>query len=103
MLRHRPSVCYPSAGWTPTGVEGLDTSLTLADGSNLPVRIQQFYKADWNEQRVAVLNYYLLNGLPTIDENSFRSLTWRTPNLARTRHGMWRRCRYPRRSVTALK
>ncbi len=31
--------------------------------------------------RVVVLNYYVLNGVPTVDENSFWGVTWRDPNL----------------------
>ena len=81
MLRHQPSVCYPSGGWIPTGVE--DLQLSLADGRLLPVRLQRFYRPGLVEQRVVVLNYYVLNGVATIDENSFWGLGWRTPNLSR--------------------
>ena len=84
MLRHRPGVCYPSAGWSLAKQE--DTEITLADGDRLPVRIHEFVKPAQSierDARVTVLNYYILNGTPTIDEHSFWSLGWRTPNLAR--------------------
>ncbi len=81
MLRHRPGVCYPSAGWTPA--DPSEQTLTLPDGRSLPVRVQTFFKPGLREARVVVLNYYVLAGVPTIDEHSFWSLGWRTPNLAR--------------------
>ena len=81
MLRHRPGVCYPSGGWSATGVE--DLQLDMGDGRTQPARIQRFYKPGVPEQRVVVLNYYILNGVATIDENSFWGLGWRTPNLGR--------------------
>lgn len=81
MLRHRPGVCYPSAGWSPVGEE--DTALTLPQGGTLPVRIHRFTGGEHSAEYVTVLNYYVLNGKPTIDEHSFWSLGWRTPNLAR--------------------
>lgn len=81
MLRHRPSVCFPSAGWTPT--DHAVRSITLPDDRVVPIRVQEFFKGGLGNRRVAVLNYYVLAGVPTIDENSFWSLGWRTPNLAR--------------------
>lgn len=121
MLRHRPSVCYPSAGWTPLHAEeaALPVPLPSREGFGegsvatsprssgpsvprplgpsapvvssppphvptvLPVRIQSFLKPTVPEQRVVVLNYYVLNGRPTIDEHSFWGLTWRDPNRGR--------------------
>ncbi len=120
MLRHRPSVCYPSAGWSPLasaaeelkivatappaeaaargrtrGVPGLETggfgearddsaaAGTARHEGTLPVRIQSFLRAGMSEQRIVVLNYYVLNGRPTIDENSFWGLSWRDPQVGR--------------------
>lgn len=160
MLRHRPSVCYPSAGWapltttdeqlpigTPTPLpprEGLgegesdrtfprsrlptcppargegfgegqvsvhhrgtetqsETAATesvprnfpppqggVGGGSErpavptqLPVRLHGFLRPGVPEQRVVVLNYYVLNGTATIDEHSFWGLSWRDPNRGR--------------------
>ncbi len=115
MLRHRPSVCYPSAGWTPLSMEdgqlplavpahcrpalaersGAGGDLTTfspdrvpsptapALPSGLPVRLHAFLSPGTPEQRVMVLNYYVLNGVPTIDEHSFWGLTWRDPNRGR--------------------
>lgn len=81
MLRHRPSVCYPSAGWTSTSVKTGD--IAVDGGRHLPVRIEEFFRTGLTDQRRVVLSYYVLAGVPTIDENSFWSLGWRTPNLSR--------------------
>jgi len=89
MLRHRPSVCYPSAGWTPLiatdeVLDILGPGFPRADVAvQLPVRVHWFVKTGIPEQRVVVLNYYVLNGRPTTDENSFWGLTWRDPNRRR--------------------
>ncbi len=81
MLGHRPSVCYPSAGWSPT--EAVERRLDLPGGAELPARVQAFFKPGLHNARVLVLNFYVLAGEPTIDEDSFWSIGWRTPNLAR--------------------
>lgn len=123
MLRHRPDVCYPSAGWSPagvtttvltlsaaavdshtpasaaeSGVASTDTGRRVATGltglasgarparldvTTLPVRIHEFLRPGIHTERVAVLHYYVLAGVPTVDDRSFWSLGWRTPNLAR--------------------
>lgn len=153
MLRHRPSVCYPSAGWTPLtttdeqlpigpptplparspsatrcGEEGLEEGeghhgpgpsptserppdpgpvptfppphvpptppaaaplatryslLAIPAVTLLPVRLHGFLRPGVPEQRVVVLNYYVLNGAATIDEHSFWGLSWRDPNRDR--------------------
>jgi len=97
MLRHRPSVCYPSAGWTPLTTTderlliGTFIPRAAREGAGqgrgaqtaLPVRLHEFLRAGIPEQRVVVLNYYVLNGATTIDEHSFWGLSWRDPNRRR--------------------
>jgi len=82
MLRHRPTGCYPSAGWAHVGTRvvplGVGTSVPW------PVLIHEFLKPGaLTEARVIVLNYYVLNGRVTVDEQSFWSLRWRDPNPKR--------------------
>ena len=81
MLRHRPTVCYPSAGWSHLQTQ--ETILPIEGGTSLPVMIHRFLKPGMTEARTVVLNYYILNGRLTIDENSFWGLGWRDPNLRR--------------------
>ncbi len=80
MLRHRPTVCYPSAGYTHVGTERLALQI---GGNASPALLHRFYKPGLTESRVVVLNYYVLNGAVTTDENSFWGIGWRDPKLAR--------------------
>ena len=81
MLRHRPTVCYPSAGWSHLQTQ--ETTLPIAGGKSLPVLIHRFLKPGMTEARTVVLNYYVLNGRLTIDEDRFWGISWRDPNLRR--------------------
>lgn len=82
MLRHRPTVCYPNAGW----LHATTVTLSLAgpEGVSAPALLHTFVKSSGTEERrIKVLNYYVLNGRPTIDDKRFWGLQWRTPNLSR--------------------
>ncbi len=117
MLRHRPTVCYPSAGWSHLGTRTVELPLSPAGSTepqggsprsvaelenagpgsacapdtqrsgaraSFPALVHEFLKlGPTAESRMVVLNYYILNGVPTVDENSFWSLGWRDPNRAR--------------------
>lgn len=78
MLRHRPTVCYVSAGFSHLGTR----NVPLDPASGLKVMVHSFLKTDLVETRAIVLNYYVLAGAYTIDEGSFWSASWRTPNLS---------------------
>ena len=80
MLRHRPTVCYPSAGHTQTGAQ--QVTLQVGD-ARYPAMVYTFFRPGISEQRTLVMNYYVLVGEVTIDEHSFWSLNWRDPNFAR--------------------
>lgn len=80
MLRHRPTVCYPSAGYSLLGSR---VHMAPIAGESRPVRLHAFLKPGVRESRVLVLSFYILNGAWTVDEDSFWNLGWRTPNLAR--------------------
>jgi len=57
---HRPEVCYPGAGWTMIGSELVE--LKAADGSMLPCQIHRFQRGGLSLERIAVLNYYIVDG-----------------------------------------
>lgn len=108
MLRHRPTICYPSAGWTHVGTQvctvrgstgfraapsvpvqsaaDAASAHAIAESDALPVLVHHFLRTGLVEQRRVVLSYYVLCGQPTVDESSFWSMQWRTPNLARDAH-----------------
>ena len=78
---HRPEVCYPGAGWTVDDRRVVDVALD--DGSILPVQIHQFSRGGLESSRIAVLNYYLIDGLYCPDVSLLRSKAWRPQNDVR--------------------
>jgi len=80
ILGHRPRVCYPGYGWIHDGTE--PSQFISRAGRPVPCLIHRFHKpAPMNDQKV-VLNFYILNGQLTADENDFSGLLGRSPNIA---------------------
>ncbi len=80
ILGHRPRVCYPGYGWIHDGTE--HWNFISQAGRQVPCLIHRFHKpAQMNNQKV-VLNFYVLNGQLTADENDFSGLFGRRPNIA---------------------
>jgi len=79
ILGHRPRKCYAGYGWIHDGTE-TDHFISWA-GKKIPYLIHRFHKPEMTDQ-VVVLNFYILNGEPTADENDFSSSLWRRPNIA---------------------
>jgi len=75
LVPHRPEVCYPGAGWTHQESRRVD--LEAEDGSVVPCQIHSFCKAGLDQQRVEVLNYYILDGRYCADVSLLRSEAWR--------------------------
>ena len=75
LMPHRPEVCYTGAGWTLE--VGRHIELPLANGSVLPCGLQTFYRAGLRASRVAVLNYYIVDGEYCADVSLLRSRAWR--------------------------
>ncbi len=80
ILGHRPRVCYPGNGWIHDSTESVQ--FISRAGRQVPCLIHRFHKpAPRNDQKV-VLNFYILNGQLTADENDFSGLFGRRPNIA---------------------
>ncbi|MEN6309581.1 MAG: exosortase C-terminal domain/associated protein EpsI [Anaerohalosphaeraceae bacterium] len=79
MKGHKPTVCYPAAGWNHKGTE--NHQLRTRKNQIIPCMIHRFNKLKPLDQEVVVLNFYLVNGKLTIDEASFDSLAFRRPNI----------------------
>ncbi len=80
ILGHRPRVCYPGYGWILDSTESLN--FISRAGRQVPCLIHRFHKpSPMNDQKV-VLNFYILNGQLTADENDFSGLFGRRPNIA---------------------
>lgn len=76
LMPHRPEVCYPGAGWTLNSSE--PAQVTLKDGSRLACQLYRFTKgAGLTDQRIVVLNYYIIDGAYCADVSALRSSAWR--------------------------
>ncbi len=75
LSRHRPEVCYTSAGWTLE--EMSNDSVQTADGTEIPVRAYWFSRGGLLTARVAVVNYFIVDGVPVHDGGSLRWRFWK--------------------------
>jgi EpsI family protein len=71
MMPHRPTVCYPTHGWTQQDDRQLQ--LKLADGTTLSCHVYMFGKAGLSTKSVKVLNYYIVDGSYGADVSTLRS------------------------------
>jgi EpsI family protein len=75
LMPHRPEVCYTGAGWTL--VDRRSMELPLSDGMKLPCSVFQFSRGTLNTKKVAVLDYYIVDGQYCRDVSLLRSKAWR--------------------------
>jgi len=80
ILGHQPLVCYPANGWVHDGTE--PSQFISRSGRQIPCLIHRFHKPAPAYQQTVVLNFYVLNGQLTADENDFSGLFGRRPNIA---------------------
>jgi len=79
IVGHRPQVCYPGNGWI---WDSTDTDQFISGaGQKIPYLLHRFHKREMTDQ-VVVLNFYVLNGKLSADEDDFSSSIWRMPNIA---------------------
>ena len=78
LMPHRPQVCYPGAGWTHEQTRR--TRVPLNNGAELPCQIHAFSRGGLDTRRVAVLNYYIIDGkfYPDVEELRSQALQFRT-------------------------
>jgi len=81
LLGHRPRICYKGNGWMHDGTE---TSEVITDKNiRIPCLIHRFHKLFHdNNNKIVVLNYYVINGQITNDEGGFSSIWGRRPNIS---------------------
>ena len=80
ILGHRPRVCYPGYGWIHDGSE--PSQFISRAGRQIPCLIHRFHKPSPMNDQTVVLNFYILNGQLTADENDFSGPLGRRPNIA---------------------
>lgn len=71
LMPHRPEICYTSVGWTLLATEFVE--LPLAGGQTLSCRLLTFRRAGLGDERVVVLNYYVVDGRYSADSALLRS------------------------------
>jgi len=81
LMPHRPEVCYTGAGWTL--VDRRSMELSLSDGMKLPCSFFQFSRGTLNTRKVAVLDYYIVDGQYCRDVSLLRSKAWRGSGMVR--------------------
>ncbi len=80
MLGHRPEICYVAGGWVH---QSSRQSQLISVGSKVvPYTIHRFVKPSGGYEEIVVLNFYILNGHLTLNENGFSGLGLRTPNIS---------------------
>jgi len=80
ILGHRPQVCYPGHGWLHDSTES--SQFTLRAGQQIACLIHRFHKPAPMYDQTVVLNFYILNGQITTNENDFSGPLGRRPNIA---------------------
>ena len=81
MQGHRPQECYPANGWVRD--ETLHGEFFTQGGRRIPCLIHRFHLPAPRYDSLVVVNYYILNGRVTDDEQGFSGVSWRTPNINR--------------------
>lgn len=75
LMPHRPEVCYPGSGWTFQ--EKQELTLDTPDGTPLVCRLLTFTRGGLRNDRITVLNYYILDGNYRPDVAALRERTWK--------------------------
>jgi len=80
MLGHRPRICYVAGGWVHDSTQA--DGITSDTGRVVPCLIHHFHRSALSNEKIVVLNFYIVNGLITTDESVFSGLGLRTPNIS---------------------
>ena len=80
ILGHQPRVCYPGGGWVHDSTE--PSQFISTSGRQIACLIHRFHKPAPAHDQTVILNFYILNGQITTDENGFSGPFGRRPNIA---------------------
>jgi EpsI family protein len=75
LMPHRPEVCYTGNGWTLINRHSVE--LPLSDGMKLKCNTFEFSRGTLNKEKIAVLDYYIVDGQYSRDVSLLRSKVWR--------------------------
>jgi hypothetical protein len=79
MLGHRPDICYVGAGWVLDSTD--KTSFDSKRGLRVPCLLHRLHRPGPLRDEIVVLNFYIVNGVTSNDEELFSGVQWRTPNI----------------------
>ena len=80
ILGHQPRVCYPAHDWVHDNTE--PSQFVSRASRQIPCLIHRFHKPAPTHDQTVILNFYILNGQITVDENAFSGPWGRRPNIA---------------------
>ncbi len=80
MLGHNPLICRRAQGWIHDNTE--PSQFVTRAGRKIDCLVHRFHKPAPKYEEVVVLNFYILNGQLTADENDFSGPWGRSPNIA---------------------
>lgn len=80
IIGHQPRVCYPGFGWIHDSTE--QSQFISQIGRQITCLIHRFHKPHPSYDQIVVLNFYILNGQITTDEDKFSGPFGRRPNIA---------------------
>lgn len=79
ILGHRPRVCYTGGGWVHDSTEQIE--VTSRSGKNIPCLLHRFHRPAPQYEEIIVLNFYILNGQITTNEDEFSGYWGRRVNI----------------------
>ena len=74
LMPHRPEVCYIGAGWTLAESQPMDFQIDKVQ--TLPVTIIEFKRGVLKNERIIVLDYYIVDGKYCRDVSMLRLKAW---------------------------
>ena len=80
IVGHQPRVCYPANGWDHDVTE--PSQFISRAGRQIPCLLHRFHKSAPTYEQTVILNFYILNGQITADEDDFSGFWGRRPNIA---------------------
>ncbi len=81
LMPHRPEVCYTGNGWTLINRHSVE--LPFGDGMKLQCNTFKFSRGTLNKEKIAVLDYYIIDGQYGRDVSLLRSKVWRGSGAVR--------------------
>lgn len=80
ILGHRPRVCYRGHGWIHDSTEQIN--VVSQSGRDISCLLHRFHRPAPQYDSIIVLNFYILNGQITTDEDKFSGYWGRRVNIA---------------------